>query len=250
VHAGTVTVNGQAIAVDPASTTIRGLVTAFNNVADLTAALDETTGKIDIQSTKAGGAISFSDTSGVLSTLGIFSKTYNGSPASVKVVETQTGTTTTSNADTVAGDVSTAADGLNKAIASLGEVAAETPQLRPEVENALRDAINSLSSAGAQGLGLRGKGTDIRLGVDRTKLASSLVQTHEEVEKALDSFSAHIDGFAANRLPELSRREIARFQLGPTMATYAASQIPNTLRLLRPQKKAADAYKNQMLLQK
>jgi hypothetical protein len=250
VHAGTVTVNGQAIAVDPASTTIRDLVSAFNNVADVTATLDETTGKIDIQSTRAGGAISFSDTSGVLSTLGIFSKTYNGSPAAVKVVQTQTGTTTTSNAETVAGDVSTAANGLNSAIASLGEFVAETPQIRSEVESAVRDAINSLSSAGAQGLSLQGKGTEIRLAVNRTKLASSLDQTHDEIAKALDSFSGNINSFAASRPPGLSAHDIARLQLGPMMASYAASQIPNTLRLLSPPKKAADAYKNQMLLQK
>ncbi len=250
VHAGTLTVNGQAIAVDPASTSIRSLVTAFNSVADLSATLDETTGAIGIQSTRAGGTISFSDTSGVLSTLGILFKTYNGSPAAVKVVETQTGTTTTSNADTVAADVSTAADGLNSAIASVGEVAAETPQLRPEVEKAVRDAISSLSRAGAQGLSLQGKGTEIRLAVDRTKLASSLAQAHDEIATSLDSFSGHINDFAASRPPELSSRDIARLQLGPTMATYAASRIPNTLRLLKPPKKAADAYKNQMLLQK
>ena len=250
VHAGTLTVNGQAIAVDPASTTIRGLAAALNNVADLTATLDETTGKIDIQSTRAGGAISFSDTSGVLSTLGILFKTYNGSPATVKVVETQTGTTTASNADTVAADVSTAADGLNSAIASLGEFAAETPQLRSEVENAVRDAISSLSRAGAQGLSLQGKGTEIRIAVDRTKLASSLAQTHDEIATSLDSFSDRINDFAASRPPDLSSRDIARLQLGPTMATYAASQIPNALRLLRPPKKAADAYKRQMPLQK
>ena len=250
VHAGTLTVNGQVIAVDPAATTIRSLVTTLDNVADLTATLDETTGKIDIQSTRAGGAISFSDTSGVLSTLGIFSRTYNGSPAAVKVVETQTGTTTTSNADKVAADVSTAADGLNGAIASMGELAAETPQLRSDVENAVRDAISSLKNAGAQGLSLQGKGTDIRLAVDRTKLASSLDQTHDEIAKALDSFSDNINGFAASRPPELSPREIARLQLAPTMATYAANQIPNTLRLLRQPKKAADAYENQMALQK
>src|SRR5262249_16754142 len=141
------------------------------------------------------------------------------------------GTTTTSNADTVAADVSTAADKLNGAIASLGEFAAGTPLLRSEVENAVRDAINSLSSAGAQGLSIQGKGTDIRLAVNRTKLASSLDQTHDEIAKALDSFSDNIDGFAASRPPELSPREIARLQLGPAMATYAASQIPNTLRL-------------------
>lgn len=170
--------------------------------------------------------------------------------STVKVVETQTGTTTTSNADAVAADVSTAAEGLNGAIASLRELAAETPLLRSEVENAVRDAIKSLSSAGAQGLSLQGKGTDMRLAVDRTKLASSLAQMHDEIAKSLDSFSDHIDGFAASRPPELSPREIARLQLGPTMATYAASQIPNTLRLLRPPKKAADAYRNQMVLQK
>jgi hypothetical protein len=250
VHAGTVKVNGQAIAVDPGSTTIRDLVSAFNNVPNVTATLDETTGAIDIESTRAGAAITFADTSGVLATLGIVSRTYNGSPAVAKIVQTQTGTTTTSNADTVAADVSSAADKLNGAIASLGELAAETPQLRTEVENAVRDAINSLSSAGAQGLSLQGKGTDIRLGVDRAKLASSLDQTHDEVAKALDSFSDNINSFAASRPLELSPREISRLQLAPTIATYAANQIPNIVRLLRPPNKAADAYKNQMDLQK
>ena len=123
-------------------------------------------------------------------------------------------------------------------------------QLRSEVENAVRDALSSLSRAGAQGLSLQGKGTEIRIAVDRTKLASSLAQTHDEIATSLDSFSDRINDFAASRPPDLSSRDIARLQLGPTMATYAASQIPNALRLLRPPKKAADAYKRQMPLQK
>jgi hypothetical protein len=48
VHTGTISVNGQAIAIDPSTTTINGLVSALNAIPDVTAALDQTSGKLTI----------------------------------------------------------------------------------------------------------------------------------------------------------------------------------------------------------
>jgi len=46
VHTGTITLNGHQIAIDPATTTLRGLVSAVNGVADLSATLDEARGTV------------------------------------------------------------------------------------------------------------------------------------------------------------------------------------------------------------
>ena len=70
VSAGTLTINGQNIAIDPATTTIRDLVGAINAVAGVGASVNETNGGIDIWSESASASLKLTDTSGVLGALG------------------------------------------------------------------------------------------------------------------------------------------------------------------------------------
>src|SRR5207244_452871 len=119
VHAGTLTVNGHAINVDPAATTIHSVLSALNGIANVSATLDETTGKINIFSKLPGIAIALSDNSGLLSALGIAAGIYNGTPGQTQEIKTQTGTTTTSNASMVSANVAAAAGKVNDALAVL-----------------------------------------------------------------------------------------------------------------------------------
>ena len=112
VGAGTITVNGSDISIDPATTTINGLVSQLNAVEGLSATLNETTGAIQVSS--SDGTIDITDTSGLLSVLGVTPGTYEasgGGPATI--ITTQTGTETISNTSELAENVSEAAARLN-----------------------------------------------------------------------------------------------------------------------------------------
>jgi hypothetical protein len=197
VNAGTITVNGQQIAVDPATTTIRGLVSSLNSVSGVVATLDETSGAIRISSTTAGDTITISDTSGVLSKLGIAADTYVGSLESTSVVETRT-KGIASNATNVVDKVAAAVDKLNEALSKLGLGDKESP-FRDELTTEVEDAFDVLRQAGVEGFDVR---TDdpakLELSVDRDRLARSLNKLGEQanarkrIDEALEGFSAHM----------------------------------------------------------
>ncbi len=169
VHAGTVTVNGHDVAIDPASTTVAGFVTALNRIDGVEATLNESTGAIRVSAKRPGAALAVSDTSGLLGVLGIASRTYRGTPGVSTTLQTQTGTVTSTNAASVADDVSAAIGAANDALALLGASGA-TPAARHAAEATLRDAANSLAALGVSGVGWGGSG----LVVDRQRLATSL----------------------------------------------------------------------------
>ena len=84
VTAGTLTVNGQDIAIDPATTTIDGLVTALNGLSGVAAQLNETSGTIDIWSETTGASFTVADTSGLLGALGLAAGTYTGTARAIE----------------------------------------------------------------------------------------------------------------------------------------------------------------------
>ena len=83
VQPGAMTVNGQQIPVDPATTTINGLVAALNATADMSATVEEGTGEIVIASRLPGATITLADSSGLLSALSITAGTYSGTAVDV-----------------------------------------------------------------------------------------------------------------------------------------------------------------------
>jgi hypothetical protein len=255
VQTGTVTLNDHQIAIDPATTTIRGLVSALNGFDDLSAKLDETTGKVRISSRLSGGSITVSDTSGVLSTLGIVTGSYRGTPGVTKVIETQTGTTTVSNGNAVAASVSAAADKLNEVLTQLGTIR-DSMSLRSDLETTIQRAMESLADAGAKGLSLNVNGGDLRVSVDRDKLASALTGLLGEqdetglgttIDGLLDEFTQQTATFSAPLAPEPPKRDPALSEIADKMkAQLAANQISTMLLLKKPDaslfKKVADAY--------
>ncbi len=170
VHAGVITVNGQSITIDPASTSIRGLVSALNGISGVLASLDESSGKIKVSATRQSDALTLADTSGLLAALGIRTGTYRGRPGSSKIVETVIGSQTVSNAGEVASGVAQAAIRVNDSLAALGHLEG-TPQFRDQVESLLQTTIGSLVEGGATGLRLDSRSGDLRLLVDREGLA-------------------------------------------------------------------------------
>jgi flagellar hook-associated protein 2 len=238
VQGGVVTVNGQQIAIDPATTTVRGLVSALNGITDVSATLNETFGTVTISSKKSGTALSLSDTSGVLSALKITAGTYKDTPGTVQMIETQTGTTV-SNSSAVAENVSKAVEKLNEALSQLGKVR-EDGSLRLELQATLRKAIDSLGDAGAKGLILSESGPGMSLSVDRDKLAGALTKllgAETDLDTAisglLDKFNGQTAALAAPPEPELPAFVRSLTQIGDLRAQLMANEISNTLRLLK-----------------
>ncbi len=227
VQAGTLTVNGNQIAIDPATTTARSLVSALNATADVTATLDETTGAITISAREMGGTMTVADTSGVLAALGINAGSYTGAVAATTVVETQTGTVAVTNSKEVAAKAAAAIKELNAAVKAVGADAAGSPAFGADVQAALQGALDSLSAAGMKGLSLTGQGGDSQVTVDADALAASLNRFANEaeldsaVQRVLGRFTEQLAESAATRASEPAAGDQAR-QLLTVEHTQAA----------------------------
>jgi Flagellin hook IN motif len=229
VIAGTLTVNGQDIAIDPATTTVRGLVDALNNLTGVDASVNETTGGINIWSESTGTSLTISDTSGVLSALGVSGGTYTGTTGRSNSVTTRTGSSTTSNAFEVASNVSAALDGLNEALAALdGE----------DLADALETIVSGLRDNGIRGFQVTREDDDAALSLSRDELVNALNALNEDTDLAtaiagtFERFSedvATVAGWNAEApaaVQMLSLEETSRAQL-------LADQTATSLLLLR-----------------
>ncbi|WP_418317080.1 beta strand repeat-containing protein [Piscinibacter sakaiensis] len=165
VRAGRITLNGQAIEVDPRSTTLRGLVTAFDGIDGIRASLDDANGRISLAARRLGDSIDISDTSGVLSALGIATGKHSGSPGAARLVETLVRKTTASNAGEVGDRIARAVADINRA---LPEVASG------RVDAVLRSALAIFADAGIDAITLDRSANLSRLQLDRDELAAAL----------------------------------------------------------------------------
>ena len=133
VQAGAVTVNGHDIAVDPAETTVRKLVSTLNSFPDVSASLNDASGQVTIASLP-GGAIALSDTSGVLASLGIEPGTHHGSGATIVAAQTRAETAAVSEPKQVAGQGSSLpVDGVPKSV-SVDPAPAQAATVDPKAQ--------------------------------------------------------------------------------------------------------------------
>jgi hypothetical protein len=240
VQPGTITLNGQQIVIDPETITIRDLVSALNSLADVSAAFSETTGELRLISDVSGGAISLSDTSGLLAALRIPSGVHQGSAGITDTVETQTGTTTISNSSEVAARISEAVEKLNEALRDVLKVRDDIPG-RLAVEATFQRAIASLGDSGIEGLNF--DSAAVRISLDREKLGGSLTRTlgnEADVESALEKILEHFSAETANLAPAAtaSTRLQPMAQIANIHAQVMASHFAATVNLL----KAVEAY--------
>ena len=174
VHAGAITVNGRDIAVDPASTTLRGLVSALGGIDGVVAALDESAGTIRLSSTQPGTSITVSDTSGLLSTLGIANGSYRDAGGASKTSQTRIDPATARNAAFVAQRVVAATEDLNAALSQLLDASDASPQVRSHIEKQLQGTVAAFRNAGIGGVHASPGPTSSGVAVDRDALAKAL----------------------------------------------------------------------------
>jgi hypothetical protein len=240
VHAGTVTVNGHDIAIDPASTTVRGLVAALGGIDGLDASLDESTGVITLSAARKGESIDVSDTSGVLGALGIATGVYRGTSSAARPVKTRTGSLTVTNASAVADDVSAVAKTVNEALSLLRSGA--SPQLQSDIESKLQATLDALRKAGVDGVRWTSGAGQPGLSVDRDRLVAALASLVGSdghlvaaTGTALEGLTAAIGALAAPPpppAPEPETRESLRSALRDELKTTVLAHPPSAASLL------------------
>jgi hypothetical protein len=248
VTAGTVTINGQAIAIDPATTTINGLVDAINGLSGLAASVNQTSGGINIWS-ESGGSLTLSDTSGVLAALGISAGTYVGTAGRSTTNTTRTGDSTTTNAVEVAEKAADAVTELNEAF---GEFA------NHNVEEALETFVGLLRDNGIRGLEVTDDDGQAGLSVSEEDLVNALNALNEDTDltrtlvSTFERFSADVAAAAGWNAPapavvqtlnlaDMSRAQIAAAQTA-TSLLYLKSSLQPQVSTENTQKAAMKAY--------
>jgi len=201
VQSGTVTVNGQQIAVNPATTTVRGLVTALNALPDLWASLEEATGKITV-GTLPGGSATIADTSGVLAALGIAVGTHTGTTGQTTALERLVGSAPTHTADVVAG-VAAAVEQMNAVLAQVARERTGQSRFEESLKTAVGEFADALRSAGAAGVTVATDDAAPAIVVDRTALERALnglarpADARTVIVGIVDAFTARMGTLAA-----------------------------------------------------
>jgi hypothetical protein len=172
VRAGSLTVNGKTLAIDPRTTTLRSLAASVNHLFGADASLDESTGKLTISAAN-GGALDLADTSGILSALGLAEGHYAGAPQNGHPVRVPVGTRSVSNSAKVASDLAIAASNLNFAFTRFGVTADDQGARSPARQ--LAELGQLFKAFGIEGVSTQSDaGTALKLDVDEDALARSL----------------------------------------------------------------------------
>ena len=174
VTAGVLTVNGQSIAIDPETTTVRGLVGSIDALDGVFAMLEEATGRIQISSSAYDQSVTLSDTSGVLTSWGTSEGTYAGTPGVATETLTRTRDDVTTNAEHIASKISSALEQFNTAIAALGRAGETNASTREAVISALDRVADSLREAGIEGVTVNTDGASPSLAVHHRSLVKAL----------------------------------------------------------------------------
>jgi hypothetical protein len=246
VTAGTLTVNGQNIAIDPATTTLRGLVTALNGLTGVAARVNETNGGIDVWSESAGASVTLADTSGILAALGLSPGTVAGTTGRSSSVTTRTGSSTTSNSIDVAAKAAAAITQLNEAFGGLAN---------EELTEALETLVGQLRDNGIRGLNVTNDGDEVGLSISQDQLVNALNALNDEevLAKALastfDRFSANVASAAGWDAPAPAAVQTLTLA-GTSRAQLLADQTATSLLFLRsslqPQESEDSAQKAAM----
>ena len=144
VQAGTITINGQAVTVDPATQSVRQVTSALGAIPGVQVFIDEQTGAVQLRSADLGGTLDITDTSGLLGALGIAGGHYAGSVG-------QTAPSALADVEGSATALSEALRGLDSALVAAfsgaGPEGREQAALRSSLAYAVRDLAAPLGGA-------------------------------------------------------------------------------------------------------
>jgi hypothetical protein len=240
---GTLTVNGTAIAINPNTTTIDGLISTIDGISGVNASIDHTTGKILIRSEATGGSLTLADTSGLLNVLHVASGTVHGSTGKGTTTAIRIGTQTTSNATQVVTDVRDALTKLNGVLTDIGKDHQGDAAFHTGAREALQSAVEFLRDEGFRGLSVVEDGDALTVEMSSDSLVNSLNVLGDTVDIArkLASLADTLDaGFADAagwdqkptattqkvRLEQTSRAVLAADQTATSLLLFKSSLDP------------------------
>ncbi|MFM1770101.1 MAG: hypothetical protein RJA22_2630 [Verrucomicrobiota bacterium] len=178
VAAGVITVNGRAVAVDPAAQSLAQVAAVLDGLEGVRFTMDALTGRVVLQADRAGEALEVSDTSGLLAALGMGQGRIAGGAARPTPVIWSAG-------GAGGGGVAVAAPGLAEELAGvlgdLGEAVrwiAESGDAslayRDEVFTAVRGAMFGAGGVGERGVSFVETAGGLELGTDVGRLEAAL----------------------------------------------------------------------------
>jgi hypothetical protein len=228
VRRGTLTVNGERIAVDPTKMTMEALVNEVDRVSGVGASLNRANGVVDIWSDD-GSELAFDDTSGVLDTMGITARLFDTVQEGPDRI-VQTGTVTVTNAVDVADEVAAVLGEVNELLAAL---VAEQPQnatFRAALKETLAEPLDLLRNTGIRGLEIVDDGDRLSLLVEQDELVDALNTTGDDLDLAreLAALADAVDNAvatAARTAAATTAAQVIRLQdLSPPQAAPDQSQ--------------------------
>jgi len=189
VTAGSIMVNGTAVAVDPDADSLQDVLASLNAIAGVRASLDTETGAVVLRSLAPGGNLEISDGTGLLSIVGIETGTVEGRSSRVKSVETAIEKKLLSDpgvARSVSGAVAAAAEALNKIFSSADVSVA----YKSVLADAVRAATEKTEAAWKSGVEFVERGSAFEFKIDAETLAEALVEDPEMLETFLGGANA------------------------------------------------------------
>lgn len=191
VTAGSVTVNGVSLTVDPATTTVRDFISRLDALKGVTGSVDGSRVKVSADSAAASLDVS-TDTSGLWAALGGKLGAAVGTPGQHRLMRIGAGNEVSSNASKVTPAVARAVDTLNLAIDLTNPDQGETGVHRTNIESTLATAINGLASRGLDGLSVSKANGKLKILLDNDKLTASLTANADGIGSAIEAIAAAI----------------------------------------------------------
>jgi hypothetical protein len=191
VTAGTVTVNGVSLSVDPSTTTVRDFVSRLDALTGVSASIDGS--RLKVSADRLADSLSVTrDTSGLWSAVGGTLGTAAAVTGAHRLVKIASGPETSSNASQVATSLARAIDTMNLAIDLTNPDEGETASRRGKLETALGTAISGLNARGIEGLSITKDKGKFKIAVDSEKLTASLTSAGDASGAAIDTIAAAV----------------------------------------------------------
>jgi hypothetical protein len=174
VVAGTLTVNGHAVAIAPDQQTLRDIASAIDRLGGVSATLESGTAQLHLRSDASATSLALGDTSGLLAALHIGAGVTRGTAARTVAVNEGEGTPRIDYPPRAAHEAFAALQSLDQALGALAGPGKATRELASDVRLAITSALATAGGDVAAAVRLEERSGQLRLVVDEGKLADAL----------------------------------------------------------------------------
>jgi hypothetical protein len=185
LQAGTITVNGHSVGIDPSTMSLRQVVSAVASLGGVHAVADEATSQVRLRTDKVGRALVVEDTSGLLAALGFSKRHAPAKPANA--VRNESVRLGLEDRDAAVRAAVAAIDYFNETVSLLPRGGGPSADLRAEMLNVARSAAADLLGPVRAAIRFEEDGFDARLVVNAFALGEALEQDPDGLSDFLES---------------------------------------------------------------